>query len=88
MLLARSAWLLVLGCPTADQATRMWWSLQNVKNFLPVNYVPLSVMMVLGTPNLWIMSVKNSTACSDLIRLIGRASIHLENLSIDTSRWV
>jgi hypothetical protein len=55
---------------------------------LPVNCVPLSVMVVLGTLNLWIMSVKNSTACSDLIQLIGRASIHLENLSIDTSRWV
>jgi hypothetical protein len=32
--------------------------------------------------------VKNSTACSDLIRVIGRASIHLENLSIATSKWV
>ena len=28
MPLARSTWPLVLGCPTADQATRMWWSSQ------------------------------------------------------------
>ena len=88
MPLARSTWPLVLGCPTADQATRMWWSSQNVRNFLPVNCVPLLVMMVLGTPNLWIMSVKNNTTCSGLIQLIERALIHLENLSIATSRWV
>ena len=34
----------------ADQATRMWWSSQNVKNLWPVNCVPLSVMMVFGAP--------------------------------------
>ena len=53
-----------------------------------MNYVPLSVMMVFGTPNLWMISMKNNTACLDLIRLIGRASIQLENLFIATSRWV
>ena len=31
---------------------------------------------------------KNSTACSDLITEIGRASIHFVNLSTVTSKWV
>jgi hypothetical protein len=34
----------------ADQSTRMWWLSQKSKNFLLVNWVPLSVMMQLGTP--------------------------------------
>ena len=63
--------MFVLGCSTADQTTRMWWLSQNVRNLWLVNYVPLLVMMVFGTLNLWMISVKNSTACSDLIRLIG-----------------
>jgi hypothetical protein len=41
-----------------------------------------------GTPKRWMMSVKKSTACSNLMLVIGRASIHLENLSIATSKWV
>ena len=45
-------------------------------------------MIEFGTPNLKIMSVKNNTACSDLILPMGRTSIHLENLSIITSKWV
>ena len=57
-------------------------------NFLPVNCVPLSVMMEFGTPKRWMMSRKNSTACSDLIVEIGQASIHFVNLSMVTSRWV
>ena len=32
MPLARSTWPFVLGCPTVDQTTRMWWSSQNVRN--------------------------------------------------------
>jgi hypothetical protein len=32
------------------------------------------------------MLVKNTTACSDLMLFRGRTSIHLENLSIATSR--
>jgi hypothetical protein len=43
-------------------------------------------MMEFGPPNLWMMSVKNDTACSDLRLVIGRASIHFENLSITTNR--
>ena len=44
-------------------------------------------MIEFGTTNLKTMSVKNWTACSDLILPMGRASIHLENLSIPTNKW-
>jgi hypothetical protein len=53
-----------------------------------VNYVPLLVMMEFRTPKRWMMSMKKKTACSDLICVIGRASIHFENLLIATSKWV
>jgi hypothetical protein len=46
------------------------------------------VIMELGTPNWWMMSVKNATACYALRFVIERASTHLENLSMVTSRWV
>ena len=49
MPLARSTCLFVCGCATADQSTRMWKLSQNTKNFLPVNWVPLSVMIEFGT---------------------------------------
>jgi hypothetical protein len=56
------------------------------RNFFLVNCVPLSVMMEFGTPKRWMMLVKNTTACSDLMLVRGRTSIHLENLSMATSR--
>jgi hypothetical protein len=34
------------------------------------------------------MLVKNATACSDLMLFRGQTSIHLENLSMATSRCV
>jgi hypothetical protein len=46
----------------------------------------LSVMMEFGTPKRWMMLVKKATACSDLMLVRGRTSIHLENLSMATSR--
>jgi hypothetical protein len=66
----------------------MWWSSQKSRNFLPVNWVPFSVMMEFGTPKRWMMLVKNATTCSDLMLFRGRTSIHLENLLIATSRYV
>jgi hypothetical protein len=57
-----------------------------LQELLPVNWDPLSVMMEFGTPSRWMMSVKNDTAFSTLRFVIGRASIHLENLSTTTSR--
>ena len=53
-----------------------------------MNCVPLSVIMEFGTPNRWMISVKNNIAYSALILVMGRTSIHLENLSIATSKWV
>jgi hypothetical protein len=44
--------------------------------------------MEFGTLNLWTMSVKNDMACSDMRLVMGRASIHFENLSITTNRCV
>jgi hypothetical protein len=66
----------------------MWWPSQKSKNFFPVNCVPLSVMMEFGIPKRWMIFVKNATACSDLMLVKGRTSIHLENLSMATSRCV
>jgi hypothetical protein len=66
----------------------MWWSSQKSRNFFPVNYVPLSVMMEFGTLKRWMILVKNATACSDLMLVKGRTLIHLENLSMATSRCV
>jgi hypothetical protein len=66
----------------------MWWSSQKSRNFFPVNYVPLSVMIEFGIPKRWMIFVKNATACSDLMLVKGRTSIHLENLSMATSRCV
>jgi hypothetical protein len=51
-----------------------------------VNWEPLSVMMEFGTPNLWMMSVKNDTTYSDLRLVMGRASIQFENLSTTANR--
>ena len=84
----RSTCLFMRGCATVAQSTRMWYSSQNRRNFFPVNYVPLSVMMEFGTPKQWTISRKSSMACSDFITEIDRASIHFVNLSMVTSKWV
>jgi hypothetical protein len=64
----------------------MWWPSQKSRNFFLVNCVPLSVMMEFGTPKRWMIFVKNVTACLDPMPVKGRTSIHLENLSMATSR--
>jgi hypothetical protein len=66
----------------------MWNLSQNSKNFLHVNWDPLSVMMEFGTPKRWTMSVKNVIACSALRFVMGHTSTHLENLSIATNKRV
>jgi hypothetical protein len=53
-----------------------------------VNWVPLSVMIVLGMPKRQMMLVKNETASSERTLTMGRASTHFENLSTATRRWV
>src|SRR3954467_9591615 len=51
-------------------------------------FVPLSVMMLFGTPYLLMMSAINRTAVGPSSFFIGRASIHLVNLSMATRRCV
>ena len=51
-------------------------------------FVPLSVMMLCGTPYRVVMSVMNVTAVGPFSFLIGLASIHFVNLSTATSRCV
>jgi hypothetical protein len=63
-------------------------SSQNWRNFFLVKSMSLLVIMEFGTPNLYMMSRKNSTMSSDLTLVIGLASIQLVNLSIITRRWV
>jgi hypothetical protein len=66
----------------------MWWPSQKSNYFFPVSCMPLSVMMEFGIPKRWMIFVKNATACSDPMLVRGRTSIHLENLSMATSRCV
>jgi hypothetical protein len=58
------------------------------RNFSLVNWVSLSVMIELGTPKQKAMSGTKLTTCLEPILSMGLASIHLENLSTMTSRWV
>src|SRR4051812_48007645 len=53
-----------------------------------VKFVPLLVMMQFGTPYLLMMSATNRTVVVPSSFLIGRASIHLVNLSMATRRCV
>jgi hypothetical protein len=48
-----------------------------LEEFVPVNYVSLSVLMEFGTPNRWMISMNKSTTYSDLILVSGQASIHV-----------
>src|ERR1041385_162085 len=51
-------------------------------------FVSLSVIMLFGIPYLLATSAMKQTAVGPSSFLIGRASIHLVNLSTATSRWV
>jgi hypothetical protein len=57
-------------------------------NFAPLNYVPMSVKTLLGTPNLYMMLYRNLTTASRVIFTIGVASIHLVNVSIPTNKYL
>jgi hypothetical protein len=63
-------------------------SAQKSLNSLVVNQVPLSVIMLLGTPNRYLISLMNSTALAAVMEAVGFASIHLVNLSIATKTCV
>src|SRR3954463_8880918 len=63
-------------------------SSQKFWNSAAVKFVPLSVMMLCGTPNLKIIDLMKFTAVRAVELVIGIASIHLVNLSTATSRCV
>ena len=62
--------------------------LAEVLDSAAVKFVPLSVMMLCGTPNLKIIDLMKFTAVRAVELVIGTASIHLVNLSTTTSRCV
>ena len=66
----------------------MFCSLQKDQNSSAVKLVPLSVMMLLGTPNRYMMDLMNWTVVVAVELVMGTASIHLVNLSTATSRCV
>jgi hypothetical protein len=57
-------------------------------NSLVVNYVPLSIIMYFGTPNLYMITLMNSTALATVIEAAGFTSIHFMNLSTSTKMYV
>src|SRR3954469_7625655 len=63
-------------------------SSQKFWNSTAVKFVPLSVMMLCGTPNLKMIDLMKFTAVRAVEMVIGTASIHLVNLSTATSRYV
>src|SRR4051812_33759993 len=63
-------------------------SSQKLWNSAAVKFVPLSVMMLCGTPNLKMIDLIKLTAVRAVELVMGTASIHLVNLSIATSRCV
>jgi hypothetical protein len=54
---------------------------QKSLNFLVVNWVPLSVIMLLGMLNWYMISWINNIALAAIMEAFGFASIHLVNLS-------
>jgi hypothetical protein len=61
-------------------------SLASSWNSPEVKLVPLSVMMLLGTPYRQVMDSKNLTTVVASWLVTGISSIHLENLSMATKR--
>src|ERR1043165_3853101 len=63
-------------------------SSQKFWNSADVKFVPLSVMMLCGTPNLKIIDLMKFTAVRAVELVMGTALIHFVNLSTATSRCV
>src|ERR1041385_1583816 len=63
-------------------------SSQKFWNSAAVKFVPLSVMMLCGTPNLKMIDLIKFTPVRAVELVMGTASIHLVNLSTATSRCV
>src|ERR1041384_3594803 len=63
-------------------------SSQKFWNSAAVKFVPLSVMMLCGTPNLKMIDLRKLTVVRVVELVMGTASIHLVTLSTATSRCV
>src|SRR3954466_960405 len=63
-------------------------SSQKFWNSAAVKFVPLSVIMLCGTPNLKMIDLMKLTVVRAVELVMGTASIHLVNLSTATSRCV
>src|SRR4051812_2162128 len=63
-------------------------SSQKFWNSAAVKFVPLSMMMLCGTPNLKMVDLMKLTVVRAVELVMGTASIHLVNLSTATSRCV
>src|SRR3954467_2930542 len=63
-------------------------SSQKFWNSAAVKFVPLSVMILCGTPNLKIIALMKFTAMRAVELVMGTASIHLVNLTTAASRCV
>src|SRR3954470_114836 len=63
-------------------------SWQKLWNSFDEKFVPLSVMMLWGTPNWKMIDLMKLTAVRAVELVIGTASIHLVNLSTATRRCV
>src|SRR3954469_12575802 len=63
-------------------------SSQKFGNSAAVKFVPFSVMMLCGTPNLKMIDLMKLTAVRAVELVMGTASIHLVNVSTATSRCV
>ena len=85
---ARSTWPFDCGWATDAKSSRMPCVTQKRASAPLAKFVPLSVMMLCGTPYRVVMSAMNATAVGPFSYLIGFAAIHLVNLSTATSRCV
>src|ERR1041385_6493032 len=63
-------------------------SSQKFWNSAAVEFLPLAVMMLCGTPNLKMIDLMKLTAVRAVELVTGTASVHLVNLSTTTSRCV
>jgi hypothetical protein len=59
-------------------------SAQKSLNSFTVNGVPLSMIMLFGTPNMYMISLINSTALAVVMEAAGFALTHFVNLSTTT----
>ena len=84
---ALSAWPLLHGCAMEAKQTLLPRSLMYCMKVWLVNYVPLSVMTLFGTPERQTSPLKNLTADYAVTFLTASTSDHFVNLSIATYKY-